>query len=249
MKIYKATQTPGFFDVELRVQWLETVIDSESFRPLSGRARCLRRGATNPPSSREPMLTPITFRRSLPLLAALLVVATALATSPARAAETIWIEAENLQGVHGYCFPDMDQQTAGHWALSGPGIAPEWTQGGESEWLSIACAPDDATATASITVDVPEAGEWRLWVRYRDWRGQTEIFAVRLEQTGAGAQEVEFGQKPVVDDNDELKLYWKWAFGWDQRPVKLTKGPAKLTLLAKVAQPGHRQVDAICLVW
>ena len=44
MKIYKASQTPGFFDVELRVQWLlakgnplsrlETVIDWESFRPL-----------------------------------------------------------------------------------------------------------------------------------------------------------------------------------------------------------------------
>ena len=44
MKIYKASQTPGFFDVELRVQWLQakgnplqqldTVIDWESFRPL-----------------------------------------------------------------------------------------------------------------------------------------------------------------------------------------------------------------------
>jgi len=44
MKIYKASQTPGLFDVELRVQWLlakgnplsrlEAVIDWESFRPL-----------------------------------------------------------------------------------------------------------------------------------------------------------------------------------------------------------------------
>jgi IS5 family transposase len=44
MKIDKASQTPGFFDVELRVQWLlakgnplsrlEAVIDWESFRPL-----------------------------------------------------------------------------------------------------------------------------------------------------------------------------------------------------------------------
>jgi IS5 family transposase len=44
MKTYKASQTPGFFDVELRVQWLlakgnplsrlEAVIDWESFRPL-----------------------------------------------------------------------------------------------------------------------------------------------------------------------------------------------------------------------
>jgi hypothetical protein len=44
MKTYKASQAPGFFDVELRVQWLLTkgnslsrldaVIDWESFRPL-----------------------------------------------------------------------------------------------------------------------------------------------------------------------------------------------------------------------
>ncbi len=44
MKTYKASQIPGFFDVELRVQWLlakgnplsrlEAVIDWESFRPL-----------------------------------------------------------------------------------------------------------------------------------------------------------------------------------------------------------------------
>ena len=44
MKIYKASQTPGFFDVELRVQWLlakgnplsrlDGVIDWERFRPL-----------------------------------------------------------------------------------------------------------------------------------------------------------------------------------------------------------------------
>jgi len=44
MKIYKSSQTPGFFDVELRVQWLlakgnslsrlDAVIDWESFRPL-----------------------------------------------------------------------------------------------------------------------------------------------------------------------------------------------------------------------
>lgn len=44
MKAYKASQAPGFFDVELRVQWLlaksnslsrlDAVLDWESFRPL-----------------------------------------------------------------------------------------------------------------------------------------------------------------------------------------------------------------------
>lgn len=99
------------------------------------------------------------------MLRGLLVAAalTAFALRKVVAAESIWIEAENLQGIHGYCFPDMDQKTAGHWALSGPGIAPEWTQGGESEWLSIACGPDDATAAAVTNFEVPEAAEWQLW--------------------------------------------------------------------------------------
>lgn len=163
------------------------------------------------------------------------------------AAETIWIEAEHLGGVRGSCFPDMNGKTSGAWGLSGPGIAPEWTQGGESEWLSIACGADDDKAAATIDFAVPEAGEYRLWVRYRDWRKQTEVFAVRVEQGGKPAATLLFGEKPVVDEEDELKLLWKWAFGWDARPVELAAGPARLTLAAHVKQPGHRQVDCLCL--
>ncbi|MSU43655.1 MAG: hypothetical protein EXS22_06415 [Pedosphaera sp.] len=163
------------------------------------------------------------------------------------AAESVWIEAEHLQGVRGSCFPDMKGNTAGHWGLSGPGIAPEWTQGGESEWLSIACGPDDDKAAATYDLEMPEAGEWRLWARYRDWRRQTEIFAVRVEQAGQPPQTVTFGEQPRVDEEDELKLLWKWAFAWDMRSLKLAKGPAKVTLLAHVKQAGHRQVDCLCL--
>lgn len=55
-------------------------------------------------------------------------------TATARAAEeTVWIEAEYLLNVQGYCFPDMGGNTCGNWGLSSPGTAPEWTQGGESE--------------------------------------------------------------------------------------------------------------------
>lgn len=166
----------------------------------------------------------------------------------ATAAESIWIEAEHLRGVRGSCFPDVNGQTTkGQWALSGPGICPEWTQGGESEWLSIACGPDDKEASAFADIEIPEAGEWRLWVRYRDWRRQTELFAVKIEQAGAPPVTATFGEKPVIDEEDELKLLWKWAFGWDFKPVTLKKGPAKLTLLAQAAQPGHRQVDCLCL--
>ncbi len=167
--------------------------------------------------------------------------------SAVAAQESIWIEAEHLRGVRGSCFPDMNGITAGHWGLSGPGIAPEWTQGGESEWLSIACGPDEDQAKASYEFDVPEAGEWRLWVRYRDWRRQTELFAVRIEQAGQPPTSLVFGEQAAVDDEDELKLLWKWAFGWAVRSVKLVKGPATLTLLAHAKQPGHRQIDCLCL--
>ena len=169
--------------------------------------------------------------------------------SAARGAESVWIEAEHLRGVRGSCFPDMGGKTAGHWALSGPGIAPEWTQGGESGWLSIACAPDDDRASASTDFEVPEAGEWMLWVRYRDWRKETELFAVRIEQPGRPPQQFVFGDRPApdVDEDDELKLLWNWAFGWDSRTLQLAKGPAKLTLLAHARQKVHRQVDCLCL--
>jgi len=177
------------------------------------------------------------------------VLTVALSAAAGRAAESVWVEAEHLAGVRGHCFPDMGGKTAGHWALSGPGIAPEWTQGGESGWLSIACGPDDAAATASTDIELPEAGEWMLWVRYRDWRAQTELFAVTVEQAGSPPRRVVFGEKPGpdVDEDDELKLLWKWAFVWDSRPLQLAKGPAKLTLHAHAKQPGHRQIDCFCL--
>jgi len=178
------------------------------------------------------------------LTTTLLTALTAVAAVP----ETVWIEAEHLAGVSGYCFPDIQaNETAGSWALSGPGVAPEWTQGGESEWLSIACGPKEDKAAATVTVEIPCAGDWRLWVRYRDWRDQAEEFAVKVEQAGAAARELVFGSKPVVDEDDEFKLYWKWAFCWGMQGIKLAKGPATLTLLARSAQPGHRQVDALCL--
>ena len=76
------------------------------------------------------------------LLAALLAIIPA-AEPVSNPPETIWLEAEHLDGIRGYCWPmgkpEM-KKTAGHWALSGPGWAAEWCQGGESGFLSIACA-------------------------------------------------------------------------------------------------------------
>jgi len=173
----------------------------------------------------------------------------AIAARSATAAESIWIEAEHARGVRGSCFPDRGGKTSGHWALSGPGIAPEWTQGGESEWLSVACAPDDDKAAAVVEFEVPESGGWTLWSRYRDWRKETELFAVRVEQDGRPPQQLVFGERPAadVDEDDELKLLWKWAFAWDSRAIHLVRGSARLTLLAHARQKVHRQVDCFCL--
>ena len=53
----------------------------------------------------------------LSLLAILLVV-------PFLRAESVWIEAEHLTGVRGYCWPSGKpemRKTDGHWGISGPG--------------------------------------------------------------------------------------------------------------------------------
>ncbi len=77
----------------------------------------------------------------------------ALAKAPiVGGSESIWIEAEQLQGIRGSCFPDLGRVTAaGAWGLLGPGIAPEW--------LSIACGPNDDKAKATYDFEVPECME------------------------------------------------------------------------------------------
>jgi hypothetical protein len=173
----------------------------------------------------------------------------AILTTPA-AAETLWIEAEHLDGVRGYCWPmgkPAMKKTAGHWGLSGPGWAAEWNQGGESGFLSIATGADDDHATASKTIEVPAEGKYYLWVRYGDWREKTERFQVRLEQPGMPAWTGRYGEKALIDEDNEAKLYWGWAFTWDHREVTLKKGTAKLTLLSTTKDPEPRQIDVIVL--
>ena len=86
--------------------------------------------------------------------------------------ETIWVEAEHLQGVRGYCWPAGQKPvTDGHWGISGPGWAAEWTQGGESNFMSIACGAADDKAAAGLDLDIPVAGAWKVLIRFRDNRG------------------------------------------------------------------------------
>jgi hypothetical protein len=177
-------------------------------------------------------------------------VLSALLVSPASAAETIWLEAEHLDGIKGYCWPMGPpnlQKTNGHWGLSGPGWAAEWNQGGESGFLSIAAGPDDDKAIATKTIDVPIDGEYAVWVRYADWREKTERFQVQIEQAGGKAWVGKYGEKPIVEEDNEMKLYFGWAFGWAKQQVTLKKGPAKLSLMTTTKDPVPRQVDVIVL--
>src|SRR5438067_8314736 len=118
------------------------------------------------------------------------------------AQETIWIEAEHLEGIKGYCWPmgpPAIKKTSGHWGLSGPGWAAEWNQGGESGFLSIATGADDDKAVASRTIEVPVDGTYFVWVRYGDWREKTERFQVQLDQEGK-TQTCRYGEKAVVEE-------------------------------------------------
>lgn len=166
------------------------------------------------------------------------------------AQETLWLEAEHFDGLRGYCWP-MGQpkmkQTAGHWGLSGPGWAAEWNMGGESGFLSIATAADDDKAAVTRKVEVPAAGEYFIWVRYGDWREKTERFQIRIEQPGRQPWTGRYGERAVVEEDNEMKLYWGWAFAWDKQVVQLQKGPATVNLVSSTKDPEPRQVDVVVL--
>src|SRR5262245_5664692 len=179
----------------------------------------------------------------------LVIMLTLVLVAPIRA-EHLWIEAEHLEGIKGYCWPmgkpEM-KKTSGHWGLSGPGWAAEWNQGGESGFLSIATAADDDQAVATKTIEIPVEGTWHVWVRYGDWREKTERFQIKIEQQGAQPWTGQYGEKAVVEEDNEMKLYWDWAFAWDKRSTKLSKGPAKLILMTTTKDPVPRQIDVIVL--
>jgi len=166
------------------------------------------------------------------------------------AAESLWIEAEHLEGIRGYCWPmgrPNMKKTNGHWALSGPGWAAEWNQGGESGFLSVATAANDNRAVASKSVEVPEDGEYHIWVRYGDWREKTERFQIRIQQPGKPLWTGRFGEKARVEEDNVMKLYFGWAFAWDRQTTRLRKGMARISLVSTTQEPEPRQIDVIVL--
>jgi hypothetical protein len=165
-------------------------------------------------------------------------------------AESIWLEAEHFDGIRGYCWPagkpEM-RKTDGHWALSGPGWAAEWAQGGESGFLSIGCGADDDRAVATTTVEVPAKGRYRVWVRFRENRGTTNRFNVRLTPKGGGPVSLTYGTKPNVEDDNEMKLYWDWAFAWEGQEAELPAGPVTIELASGFKEKECRQIDCLVL--
>lgn len=194
--------------------------------------------------------TAILLRLSFFWIPSLASILPSLSPTSAAAQESLWIEAEHLDGFRGYCWPmgkpEM-KKTAGHWALSGPGWAAEWNQGGESGFLSIATAADDDKAVATKLIEIPVAGTYHVWVRYGDWRETPERFQIQIEQPGRPLFTGQYGEKPVIEEDNEMKLYWNWAFGWGSASVELVKGPATLKLLSTTKETQPRQIDVIVL--
>src|ERR1700722_5153878 len=76
----------------------------------------------------------------------------------------LWHEPEWFDGVQGsFAYWTGSAKPAGAWGIAGPGISPEWTQGGESEWNSMGAAADETHASCHRDLVVPRAGHYKLW--------------------------------------------------------------------------------------
>ncbi len=162
----------------------------------------------------------------------------------------VWLEAETFGPLRGgnFSFQAADKQQAGAWAIAGPGVADAWTQGGESEGMSVAArAAEDAELMISREAEIPAAGSYTLWVRYADYREKQETFGVRIRQ-GERMWEHIFGTLPMIDELDPMKLLWDWSFAWDSAvEIPLQPGRARIELFTPGRSQARRQVDCLCL--
>ncbi len=175
--------------------------------------------------------------------------------SQTRRFEYLWYEAENMGGLSldarneprlNPVWQNFSREKVPGWGINGPGVSAEWSQGGESEWNSVAASPDETRATLFQDVEIPRDGEYRVWARYADWARKDESFTVRLTQQGREVFRQEFGARDHIDPHDEVSMYWGWAFAWDGSPATaLKKGPARLSIEIEKAAGAHRQVDCV----
>lgn len=160
----------------------------------------------------------------------------------------LWYEPEWFDGVKGsFAYWTGTAKPTGAWGVAGPGIAAEWSQGGESEWNSMGVAAEETDAKCYRDILVPRTGEYRVWVRYVEHRKKSSPFRVTMERGGSTLFNAEYGVKRVLSANDEYQLYWGFSFAWAAFDTNLTEGPAKLSVVIDKAGQGWRQVDAILI--
>src|SRR5918999_941553 len=103
--------------------------------------------------------------------------------------EYLWYEAENMRGISAdarhepVLNPSWMQLPAAKksgFGINGPGVSAEWSQGGESEWNSVNASADEVRGTISQDIEVPRAGDYKLWVRYADWADKTQNITIRI---------------------------------------------------------------------
>ncbi|HVF51259.1 MAG TPA: hypothetical protein VNA19_14295, partial [Pyrinomonadaceae bacterium] len=191
---------------------------------------------------------------SLPALAQTSPTQPDVRTSP-RHFEYLWYEAENMRGLAtdarnepltNPSWRNLSREKSPGWGINGPGVSAEWTQGGESEWNSAAASADESKASLYQDVEVPRAGQYKIWVRYADWARAGENFMVRVRQREREVFRHEFGAREVVDPHDEVSMYWGWAFTWDASPVAtLERGAARISLDIERTAGARRHVDCV----
>jgi hypothetical protein len=167
--------------------------------------------------------------------------------------EYLWHEAENMSGIStderheprlNPSWMSRSRAEAPGWGINGPGVSAEWTQGGESEWNSVAASADETRAVIFQDLEAPRAGAYRLWARYADWARLGENFVARVEQGGREVFRHEFGASDLVDPHDEVSMYWGWAFAWGGSPeFALRKGAARVSFEIERATGARRHLD------
>ena len=177
-------------------------------------------------------------------------------STPQPTTEYLWYEAENMRGITqtsrhepllNPSYLELPAARSPGWGINGPGVSAEWSQGGESEWNSVAASADETHARIWQDFEVPRGGEYRAWVRYADWGNRTENFVVRIEQENREVFRHEFGAKDVIDPHDEVSMYWQWAFAWDGANTTLAKGSARISIEIEKTAQAVRQVDCIVI--
>ncbi len=178
------------------------------------------------------------------------------ASAPPNNYEYLWYEAENMRGlatdarrepVLNPSWLNLSRAQARGWGINGPGVSAEWSQGGESEWNSIAASADETGAVVYQDIEVPRIGQYKVWVRYADWAAKSENFTVRITQQGREVLSHEFGARDIVDAHDETSMYWGWTFAWDAASATLDKGPARISLEIEKPAEARRHVDCVLL--